>query len=721
MTQPTLMPLPKQQILSAQGAPLAGGKVYTYAAGGTTPKATYTSAAATEEQPNPIPLNARGEPSTPIYWNGVYRVDIRDSLGNLVYTADNYNSDPFNLAQLFSTAGLSLLNFLQTGSTYVRSLLDKLRDNVNIKDFGALGDGSDATAAFVKASAYSRVRVSAGVYVLDSVELLNDVTFECEPGTIFRRKAGADGSQFGYSRMSGMFTMKTNGLKVRFVGSMSFDGNYQNQTTVEPGGCAIFVTIPANVTSAPVSLYVENAYFYGATSEALMIRGDDVRRRYRTDIELVNCSFGSGVYGIGKSDPSTPNALGYTPSYVHVLDYVILRTYDFRAWFDRPLSLGKYAPVAIWGSYAGADYTQAGNCSILMYGRTEVTSVGRASWKYNDQTEFVTNNGLGCIDCYGNADELYVEDIHARDSQYSPVRAKGSCRVVTVQHADFDNCWRGIEVSPSSTGPCETVVHIGKVTAKGGTMPAIYCTGSSPTDQLYSVDISSAYLFGTSTNPENLVNQGHVVLKNTAKATARAVSVIGCASNAMVVDTVDRAHIGELITNNNGGNAVRVYGTGQFILDKFDIRNCGSNGVYITPGMADVTIRGGKMDNVVDYGILNQATGNITVQNVTVSNVTGLGRGFYNAAGSYAVMLGNIAMTGVATPMFPVTGVFLREQHNSWNPREVYGSFTMTTVGTWGVGDKVWYTTPTAGQAPGRICVAAGSPGTWKDMASIAA
>jgi hypothetical protein len=38
----TLMPLPKQQFLSAVGTPLVGGKVYTYAAGTNNPKPTYT-------------------------------------------------------------------------------------------------------------------------------------------------------------------------------------------------------------------------------------------------------------------------------------------------------------------------------------------------------------------------------------------------------------------------------------------------------------------------------------------------------------------------------------------------------------------------------------------------------------------------------------------------------------------------------------------------------
>jgi hypothetical protein len=43
------------------------------------------------------------------------------------------------------------------------------------------------------------------------------------------------------------------------------------------------------------------------------------------------------------------------------------------------------------------------------------------------------------------------------------------------------------------------------------------------------------------------------------------------------------------------------------------------------------------------------------------------------------------------------------------------------TTGTWVVGDTVWNTTPSAGGTPGWVCTTAGTPGTWKAMASVAA
>jgi hypothetical protein len=134
------MPLPKQQFLSALGTPLVGGKVYTYAAGTSNPKATYTDAAGTIAQANPIQLNVRGEPANPIYWSGNYRVEVRDLLDNLVYTVDNYNTDPAGvwglLTQLAAAVGSGLLGFIAAGAKAVkRTLLDKARERITVQDY----------------------------------------------------------------------------------------------------------------------------------------------------------------------------------------------------------------------------------------------------------------------------------------------------------------------------------------------------------------------------------------------------------------------------------------------------------------------------------------------------------------------------------------------------------------------------------------------------------
>lgn len=165
MPTTTLMPVPKQQYFFAAGIPLIGGKVYTYAAGTNNPKQTFTDSAGTIPQANPIILNARGEPASAIFWSGNYKVEVRDALNNLVYTVDNYNTDPAGLWNIFTTfassVGASLVGFVQAGvGAVVRTVQAELRDTVSVKQFGAVGGGViDDTAAITAAAVYA---VSAG-------------------------------------------------------------------------------------------------------------------------------------------------------------------------------------------------------------------------------------------------------------------------------------------------------------------------------------------------------------------------------------------------------------------------------------------------------------------------------------------------------------------------------------------------------------------------------
>ena len=50
----SISPTPKLQFLDANGAPLAGGLLYTYAAGTTTPLASYTDSTGVTANTNPV-------------------------------------------------------------------------------------------------------------------------------------------------------------------------------------------------------------------------------------------------------------------------------------------------------------------------------------------------------------------------------------------------------------------------------------------------------------------------------------------------------------------------------------------------------------------------------------------------------------------------------------------------------------------------------------------
>jgi hypothetical protein len=87
----TLSPSPKMQFFTAAGVPLVGGKLFTYASGTTVPLATYTTSAAITANANPVILDSRGEANV---WFGPsrYTLVLKDSLDNLIWTADGVNS-----------------------------------------------------------------------------------------------------------------------------------------------------------------------------------------------------------------------------------------------------------------------------------------------------------------------------------------------------------------------------------------------------------------------------------------------------------------------------------------------------------------------------------------------------------------------------------------------------------------------------------------------------
>jgi hypothetical protein len=85
----SLTPTPKQQIFGSDGLPLVGGKIYTYAAGTTTPLATYTDAGAGTANTNPIILNSLGQANIWLAPASSYKFSVYTSADVLLYTVDN--------------------------------------------------------------------------------------------------------------------------------------------------------------------------------------------------------------------------------------------------------------------------------------------------------------------------------------------------------------------------------------------------------------------------------------------------------------------------------------------------------------------------------------------------------------------------------------------------------------------------------------------------------
>ena len=97
-----LTPTPKQQIFGSDGAPLVGGKIFTYLAGTSTPTATYTDFGAGTANTNPIILDSLGQANIWLLSTVNYKFIVKTATDVLLYTVDNINT-PLDAASLTTT------------------------------------------------------------------------------------------------------------------------------------------------------------------------------------------------------------------------------------------------------------------------------------------------------------------------------------------------------------------------------------------------------------------------------------------------------------------------------------------------------------------------------------------------------------------------------------------------------------------------------------------
>jgi hypothetical protein len=155
------------QFFDDNGLPLSGGKIYTYAAGTTTPLTTYTSRDGLTANANPIILDAAGRTPQQIWATEglLYKyavtksndVQIRvwDNIGGAV-VASNLSEDLANTTD--NSKGDALVGFRQANESgflpgaVAKTVSTKLQDIISVRDFGAVGDGSTDDTAAIQAA-----------------------------------------------------------------------------------------------------------------------------------------------------------------------------------------------------------------------------------------------------------------------------------------------------------------------------------------------------------------------------------------------------------------------------------------------------------------------------------------------------------------------------------------------------------------------------------------
>jgi hypothetical protein len=171
------------QFFDSNGNPLAGGKLYSYAAGTTTPQTTYTSSSGLTANTNPIILNSGGRVPSEIWLtDGVaYKFALYTAANQLIgiwddITGINYipasdiafvgfKGQVGNIEDLADADGSDWIGFQPTGTAAVaRSAQDKMQEVMSVKDFGAVGDGTTNDTAAIQSAINAAIAQRKALY-----------------------------------------------------------------------------------------------------------------------------------------------------------------------------------------------------------------------------------------------------------------------------------------------------------------------------------------------------------------------------------------------------------------------------------------------------------------------------------------------------------------------------------------------------------------------------
>lgn len=163
-------PTAKTQFIDAAGAPLAGGKLYTYAAGTTTPQASYTDSTGATANSNPVILDSRGEANV---WLGeaVYKFKLTDANDVEIWTVDYIAAPTTALSPVLSgnvtistDSSGPALKVTQTGTGNVMTVQDSTDPDSTpfvINSAGLVGLGTVAPAEALDIDNSGKIQFSA--------------------------------------------------------------------------------------------------------------------------------------------------------------------------------------------------------------------------------------------------------------------------------------------------------------------------------------------------------------------------------------------------------------------------------------------------------------------------------------------------------------------------------------------------------------------------------
>jgi hypothetical protein len=712
------------QFFDNNGIPLAGGLLYSYASGTTTPQATYTTPAADVANANPIVLDAAGRTTNEIWLsNGyAYKFVLKNSSSSQIGSYDNIPSTSTNLAIINDASSVAYEQGNSTnagsfvvGKTYLitfvgttaftsigatsntvgiyftatgvgsgtgtaqlsRTVQAKLQEYVSVKDFGAVGDGSTNDTAAIQAclnSGATTITFPPGTYLVTSTLTV--------PGSIT--------IYFNQTVIQGHFSNYL--MKLLAAGAQTFIGELQLQDSTN-------ITSSSSVITSGITFGDDSTNaVHNVNTVACNITGSRLLTAFYFGYNCYTNSFGSlSAYTCGNA---TTGAVIFSAStganniYINKLEIIGIES---SSWNGKGLIVNAGLGITIDQLHLEAIYNTTGavfsDCSVsVLGGYLESTAATATSTQ-------ITVNSTATVNFTGVLFNIPSIVLNTRTNFIG-------CRflnIVGLNYANYLNCRfpNANYISYNLTNASATFDSLPKFGAAPTMIyPLTHSGNFSEWNTGYtSVPIDYNYYGGNHTLVSNV---GGYFSNNYLTFTSSVAGYAGGVGFALPSNFANQVGyfwaIVQLPTGNTSMNQITVgtgglvgAGTGNYYPDSQNIYVAQAGwSLIVMPNVRFWTQSGTYSDQVYCFF---EAQGTSAI-------------GDYFRIGAFGAEIGGLSYGSYGIQGNPISYLYRK-------------ATAVPSTGTWTVGDQFINSVPTVGQPKGWVCTVAGTPGTWTSLGNL--